>query len=135
MTHPLEGVTRFIVVTQASAGAGPTIVPLRPPAGCVWEVLYAYGYQDDGAVLCAWKMLDIDTAEDTLHSATVGANAHLHLGTEGDGSDPTDAMYLRGPLFISYDRYLRYVFTASAGAKNGFVHAIVREYRGVSVEA
>lgn len=134
MSHPLEGITRFILLSTVSTGAGATTVDVHPDKGCVWEILYCFGWQNDGSIVCAWKMEDPDTAENTLHSATVAVNVHYHLGTEGNGA-VTDQCYLRGPLIVTVDRWVKYIFTASAASKTGTVVAIVREYRGVESEA
>lgn len=133
MTHPLEGATRFITATTASAGAGQTIVNLQPAAGCVWEIIWAWAFQDDGAVWHEWQGVDPDTTMTLTGVIASGANDALPLGPIiGGGDDPN---YLVAPMVVTYNRYVRYWFTASAAAKNGTLRAVVREYRGVAVEA
>ena len=129
----VDGVTKSVSVTGASAGAGAFTINLRPDKGCVWEVLLAYGYQDDGAVSQSWLMTDVDNGNVNLFTITGAANVHWHFGTEDDTAGSTQLA--RGPLILTYDRYLRFQFTASAGAKNSYIKALVREWRGLNVEA
>lgn len=133
MLGPMQGITRRVTATGASSGAGATTISLRPDKGCVWELLMCYGYQDDGAVSQSWLFADPEGGSTNLLTITGAANVHWHLGTEDDIA--TSPMLVRGPIYTTYDRYVRFQFTASAGAKNGTIVALVREYKGIAVEA
>lgn len=131
-SHPLEGVSRIIAVTSTSVGIGNTDALLRPDAGKLWEVVWAAGTQDDGAVVCGWYMTDPDASDFTICGITATAAwKALHLGAdiESSGSD------LAAPLVLTHDRYCTFRFAASAAAKHGYIRALVKEYRGVSTEA
>lgn len=133
MGQPLEGITRYIVVTTASAGAGNTDTDLRPTDGCVWEVLWCVGLQDDGAVAHYFLWSDPDAADQELCGQTAGvAYDPLYLGMLRASSIFPPWM---GAPVLSYDRFLTYRFVASAGGKNGIVRALVKEYRGIVPEA
>lgn len=133
-SHPLEGVTRILNLTVASAGAGATNLNLRPAAGRIWELLFAMGYNDDGAVVHAWLMTDPDTAAGIISSLTASAAFDpLFLGLSTATSLVAQPVWF-GPPILTYDRYLTYQFVASAGSKNGVIRAIVKEFRGVAAE-
>lgn len=133
MLGPMYGITRRVTATGASSGAGATTISLRPDKGCVWELLMIYGYQDDGAVSQSWLWADPEGGSSNLLSITGAANVHWHLGTEDDTA--TSTQLLRGPVHATYDRYPRFQFTASGAGKNGTIVALVREYKGIAVEA
>lgn len=134
MSHPLEGVTRVINLTAASAGAGATDLDLRPAAGMVWELLMAVAYQDDGLRSQQWLMTDPDTTDGVLATNTAaGAYDRFQPGTGTVSTSPP--AHIAAPFILTYNRYLTYRFDASAGAKNSVIYAVVKEYRGVSTEA
>jgi hypothetical protein len=99
----------------------------------VWEVLWAVGFQDDGAVTHSWLWTDPDVADqDVCSMGAAGALHPLFLGAQTEKGNPFTFM---GPPVLTYNRYLTYRFVASAAAKNGCVRAIVKELRGVAMEA
>lgn len=134
MTHSLEGVCRFVTATAASTGAGATDVDLRPAAGCAWEIIYAWAVQDDGAVAMKWLWSDPDVTDQTVFGSTGTANSDWPFG-QVSASLSYPQMTLAAALTLTYNRYLTFRFTASAASKNGYVSALVREYRGIHLEA
>lgn len=130
--YELSGVTRRVSSTVASAGAGNTDLPVRPAAGCVWEVLMLYAYQDDGAVAQSWHWTDPDVSAGQLYGITGASGSYWHF-VEGDDTASIPSK-IRGPVVVTYDRYPTFRFVASAGAKNATYVALVREWRGVPVE-
>lgn len=132
MSHPLEGVIRTLVITAISVGAGATNVNVRPDQGKLWEVLLATGRQNDGAVWNAWRWVGEGSDEEICEVGAGGANQYLILGTFTSNASTTA---FSAPMIVTYDRYLRYQFAASAAAKTGTVHIVVKEFRGVAVEA
>lgn len=133
MSHPLEGVTRVINLTSTSTGAGNTYVDVRPDAGKVWEIGMLSAMQDDGPVLQMWTITDIDTTNQIVQSITGAANTYWYLGTTDDTMDAVQKAV--APLVVTYDRYLRFGFTASAAGKNATVRGWVKEFRGLPTEA
>lgn len=131
MSHPLEGVVKAVTNSTVSAGAGATDVDLRPPEGCVWEILHAWGKQDDGAVWCDWVIQDTkETIADQLIGGCTGAaNTLLILGATDDAYSANRNFH--GSPIATYQTYFQYRFTASAGGKTGIVGAVVKEFRGV----
>lgn len=131
MSHPLEGVLKVVEATAASTGAGTTYCDLRPPEGCVWEILYAWGKQDDGAVWVAWYISDTKEgkANVLLAGDTGTSGVAYYLGAEDDVS--TAVTFWNDIPIATYQTYFRYGFTASAGAKNASIMAVVKEFRGV----
>ena len=128
-----EGVTRFVSGTTASTGAANTYVDVRPSAGCAWEVLSLWGWQDDGAVNQSWNWTDIDVTNQILTTITGAANTHWWFITKDDTPDAVQLCV--APPILTYDRYLRFCWSASAAGKNGYFRALVREYRGIPLEA
>lgn len=129
MTTPFEGKLRFISATAASTGAALTYVNLRPDQGKAWKVLFAAGYQDDGAVGHYWYATDPDLVNEQMSAAAAtGANYRLPLLASEDNGVQN---FIEPPV-ITYNRYFRYAFLASAAAKNGYVKAVVVEYSGVN---
>lgn len=131
-SHPLEGVTRVIIATTVSTGAGDTDVDLRPASGRVWEVLFARAYQNDGAVAQKWLFTDPDASDQEISGITATAawvSFMLGCNSENAASSPFIA-----PPILSYNRYFTYRFTASAITKTGWIVAMVKEYRGIAAE-
>ncbi len=124
--------TSYKVLTVASTGAGATSVNLRPAVGQAWKILYAEGFQDDGAVNHEWQFTDPVTAAGTLAARTAAA-AYERLNIV---TTPATGTYqpLTEPIWVTRERYLTYTFTASAGGKNGYIRALVEEYDGVVPE-
>lgn len=119
-------------ITTASTGAGATSVNLRPSEqGTIWRVIWCTGQQDDGAVAQQWYWTDPENAAGiSLCAITGAANTpwpFLALDDVPGTSLPTN---FDGGLFVTYDRYLSFVFTASAGSKNGLIKALVEEQMG-----
>lgn len=131
-SHPLEGVSKLINLTVASVGAGATTINARPNPGCVWEVLFLKGTQDDGAVVQSWAFTDPDGTNSICNHTTTAAWKWLHFGAVAENADTLPIW--GGPLLFTYDRYATFSFTASAAAKNGYVIGLVREFRGVARE-
>lgn len=133
MSHALEGVCRLIQVDGTSVGAGATSVNLRPSQGCIWELLFAYGMQDDGAVAYGWYWTDPDVTNHQVIGGTAAA-AYEKMGFPAMLS-VTAEPYSAAPLVLTYDRYATFTFTASGAGKKGYIKAFVKEYRGVAYEA
>ena len=133
MSHPLDGVSRIINLSVTSVGAGATDLDLRPSAGMLWEVLFAVGTQNDGGVPCGWYMTDPDAVDYTVSEGTAtGPWTVWYLGGHAENA----AMgALMAPVVLTFNRYLTFRFTASAGGKTGYVRALVKEFRGVAQEA
>lgn len=129
----VEGVTKFATGTVASAGAGTVYSDVRPTAGCAWEILALWGWQDDGAVVMYWNWTDLDVTNQILQSITGAASTFWYFLTGDDTWDATQRCM--APPILTYDRYIRFGFTASGVGKNGTWRALVREYRGIPVEA
>lgn len=124
------GKTRGIEVTSVSVGAGNTVVNLRPPAGKLWKVLYARATQDDGAVSMGWNVVDPDGTVALGAMTATGAWASCFLGAGGENANGPQGFM--GAPWSTYNRYFQFYWTASAGAKNGYVRAVVEEYAGIS---
>lgn len=125
----LSGRIKVVSLTVPSGGAGTTYVAIRPPnEGVQWEIIWAIGQQNDGAVSHGWHWLDPENALGVELCAVVGAaDVPLPLGA----LDSDLANVSMGPWWATYDRHPSYRFEASAAAKNGKITAIVIEYLGV----
>lgn len=124
--NQLSGKPRTIYAEVTSAGAGATIVHLRPEAGQVWILLWATGQQNDGNVSCGWYFTDPETpAGVALYSVTLAANVPLAFGALAANAAP--ACWGQG-MKLNYSRYASFLFTASAAAKIGAIRALVLEY-------
>ena len=130
MSHPLEGILRFITLSETSAGAGNCDTDIRPPQNCYWEVLYLYGTQNDGAVACGWLITDKDNTKATVIGITGASGVPWYFAAYDDTADADDHMY--GPPVLSYETYLTFRFAASAASKVSTVRALVKEFRGVA---
>lgn len=130
MTEGLSaGMVRYILVDTTSSGAGATAVNLQPAEGKQWRILYAIGHHADaGAVNCAWYLTDPDTNGGLTPDISLAAAAILPLGAIASAGQTQ----VLGPLKATRSRYYSFVFTASAGAKHGYVRAVVEEYGGIN---
>lgn len=131
MSHPLEGVVKVVTATAASGGAGYVYVPVRPPEGCVWEIDALVGFQDDGAVTEGWYVTDTKESITRQNMVTCTGAASTYLPFYALDDAVNSAQYLVRPFVVTYQTYVEFGFNASAGGKNGYIRAVVREYRGV----
>lgn len=127
---PMDGITRMIVKTTASTGAGATDLQLRPPAGRMWIVHWGSAYQDDGAVVQTLLWTDPEQTITSICSMTAAA-AFDTLFFYGYNASAKSA-HLLLPLRMTYNRYLTFRFTASAAAKNSTAIMLVEEYKGIN---
>lgn len=127
-----RGRIKVKVVQTTSAGAGATVVNLRPAEqGTIWRVIWCTGEQADGAVSQGWYWTDPETpAGASLVSITGAANTPWPFCALDDVAGTSLPTHLDGGLFVTYDRYISFVFTASAGAKVGTIKALVEEQMG-----
>lgn len=125
--NQLEGRTKVFYDSAASAGAEIVNIPLRPPGGELWHLLWAEGEQNDGNVNCGWKWVDPENpAGIQLFGLAVAVNTPLAFGgmtasLQGPGA---------APVPITDTRYPMYFFTASGAAKTGVVVAVIVEQIG-----
>ncbi len=124
----LNGRMRVVENYTESEVIGTTVVPIRPQVrGIEWEILWAIGKQDDGAVLNGWQWLDPENpAGVELYGLVGAANVPLALGAL-DSDLPNVSM---GSWWATWDRYPQYHFEASAIGKTGKIIAIVIEKAG-----
>ncbi|GAI69912.1 unnamed protein product [marine sediment metagenome] len=127
MSH-LSGRMMVVELDIVSVGAGTTVVPIRPQVrGIEWEIIWAIGKQDDGAVVHGWQWLDPENpAGVSLYGVLGDANVALPLGAL-DSDLPNVSM---GPWWATWDRYPQYYFEASAVGKTGKIIAIIIESAG-----
>ncbi len=129
MSH-LNGRMRVIEADAASAGAATTLVPIRPlGVGIEWEIIWAVGSQNDGAVEHGWAWYqhpDIPLGV-YLYKETGALDVALPLGAMG-ADLPNVSM---GSWWATWDRYPCYRFEASAADKTGKIVAVVIEHLGV----
>ncbi len=114
---------------EITTGPGAAFVPLRPMQdGIEWEIIWAIGKQDDGAVVHGWYWYDPDNIPGTcLYELLGDANVPLPLGAL-DSDLPNVSM---GPWRATWDRHPIYIWQCSGVGKKGTVLAIVIEHVGV----
>ncbi len=126
----LDGRIMPVVATATSDGPGTTSVPLRPAvSGVEWEILYAWGRQNDGAVTCVWQFLSPEWPGgcELVRISATGPDIPWDIFSYAERT-PSAA---RLPIYATWDKYPRYAFTASAAGKIGLVAALVIERIGV----
>ncbi len=112
-----------------SGDAGVMLIPMRPSdASIQWEIIWAIGKQNDGAVSHGWYWFDPEHPVGALLYLIPGAlDIPLPLGAMGSDlpNVSTDNWW------ATSDDYPAYYFQASAAGKKGTVLAIVIERVGV----
>lgn len=133
MIDLFRGKSLIKVATTASAGAGNTVVTLRPPQGVVWICHGITMWIGAGPRAAAHYWTDIDSPAGVSPVPDVAALAALTAwawGAPGTGS----LSYTKFPIKITYLAYPTFLWTALGGAENGYMRALVQEYAGL-VEA
>ncbi len=124
----LNGRMKVIERDETSELAITIHVPLRPlGVGIEWEIIWAVGKQNDGAVVHGWDWYDPENPTGVeLYGVLGDANISLPLGAMGSDlpNVSTDNWW------ATYNRYPSYRFEASAADKVGKVIAIVIEHIG-----
>ncbi len=127
MSH-VNGRLRLIERELVSTGAGACQVPLRPMQdGIEWEIIWAIGKQDDGAVVHGWYWMDPDNIPGTcLYEITGAVDIPLPLGAM-DSDLPNLSMRA---WWSTWDRHPIYIWQCSGVGKTGTVIAMVIEHLG-----
>lgn len=132
----LTGLMRIKALTVASAGAGATSISLRPDAGIIIKVIYAWFYHAAGAARnSAWYWTDPDTPAGVPISGTIALAASTPLvfgalaalGADGVGYP----VNYEAPWATQYS-FPTALWTAAGAGENGYLYALVMEQSGVS---
>ncbi len=118
------------VFTGVSVGAATVYVPLRPRVnGTEWDILFAWGSQNDGAVLCSWGFVSPEAPGGVILTSLTASGANINWDIFAYAEKTPSAARL--PLFATWDRYPQFAFVASAAGKIGTVAALVIERIGI----
>ncbi len=125
----VNGRLKVIEADFVSLGAGPTNVHISPlEQGTEWEIIWAIGSQNDGAVLHGWQWVDPENPAGVLLYEITGAlDIPLPLGAM-DSDLPNVSMRT---WWATWNRHPSYRFEASGVDKTGKIVAIVIEHLGV----
>lgn len=128
----MKGRTLLKVASVASTGAGPTLVALRPNLGEVWKVKYIFAWHEELAAAQAyWEITDgVVTLQLVGMAHILPQNTEFHFGQPYDG--------MTGPsrpivdLKFTNTCYPSFIWIATAAGKNGYIQALVEQYRGLT---
>ena len=122
------------VLMSTGTGGGNVSLIVRPPPGCVHEVLGGYYYHDDDtAARVMVPYLDDGTTQYPLCKAKSAGHTSAEI-VSVYAIDPGTDNVLNGwqrPIWLSPALYLSISFFGLAAGKKGFVRLIVRTLRGV----
>jgi hypothetical protein len=130
----LNGQVRVKTLTAVSGGAGNTTIPVRPDTGKIWKILLLWAYQASGGNRAAgWYWTDPETSGGTPIGATIAALSSsiplMFPGMVAVGAAGGDIVPIEAP-WATNNSYPTFLWTATAGAENGYVKALVIEYAG-----
>jgi hypothetical protein len=107
-------------ISTASGAGGNVTVNLRPPVNTIWIPTLIVGFQDEGALVMDWCLMDGGGV--IVQFSTTGANVYKYFYQDCP---------MAHPLVLTNSQYLYLLVIGMAAGKNAHIKAWVHAITGV----